>query len=403
MTTYDYVVVDKTGKQKRGSMEANDPEKVKEILKAEGLIPITVKEQSLLSKDISIGGKRVKPRDLAVFCRQFGSILSAGVPVIAALQMLVDQTENKNLQEAIKAVQLDVEKGETLAGAMRAQNEVFPPMLVNMVEAGEASGSLEVSLERMSVHFEKDAKLQSTVKKALVYPTVVLLVAIVVIIIMLVVVIPQFRDMFDELGSDLPPITQLVVNMSNGLKQFWWLFVLIIAGIVVGINVYRKTPNGERLFSKIGLTMPLLGTLTIKSSSARLARTMSTLMAAGIPLIDAVEITSRIMSNAIVRECLENTKEEVARGVPLSTPLRESDLFPAMVHHMTKIGEETGNVEGMLERVADYYDEEVENATEALMSVIEPLIIVLLAFIVGFILLSIYTPMLSLYDSIENG
>lgn len=403
MTTYDYVVVDKSGKQKKGSMEAGDPEKVKEVLKAEGLIPISVKEQSLLSKDISFGKKKVKPRDLAVFCRQFGSILTAGVPVIAALQMLVDQTENKNLKEAIKTVQLDVEKGETLAGAMRAQNEVFPPMLVNMVEAGEASGSLEVSLERMSVHFEKDAKIQSTVKKALVYPAVVLLVAVVVIIIMLVVVIPQFKDMFEELGSELPTITQMTVNVSNGLRQFWWLFVLIIAGIVLGVNTYRKTPNGERLFSKIALTMPLFGSLTIKSSSARLARTLSTLMAAGIPLIDAVEITARIMSNAIVREALENTKEEVARGVPLSTPLRESGLFPAMVHHMTKIGEETGNVEGMLEKVADYYDEEVENATEALMSVIEPVIIVLLAFVVGFIMLSIYTPMLSLYDSIDNG
>lgn len=402
MTTYDYVVVDKTGKQKRGSMEANDPEKVKEVLKAEGLIPITIKEQSILSKDISFG-KKVKPRDLAVFCRQFGSILAAGVPVIAALQMLVDQTENRNLKEAIKAVQMDVEKGETLAGAMRAQNEIFPPMLVNMIEAGEASGSLEISLERMSVHFEKDSRLQSTVKKAMVYPVVVLLVAIVVIIIMLVVVIPQFKEMFDELDSELPAITQLTVSMSNGLKNFWWLFILIIGGIVVGINVYRKTPNGERLFSKIALTMPLFGTLTIKSSSARLARTMSTLMAAGIPLIDAVEITARIMSNAIVREALDNTKEEVARGVPLSTPLRECGLFPAMVHHMTKIGEETGNVEGMLEKVADYYDEEVENATEAVMSIIEPLLIVSLAVVVGFIMLSIYMPMLSLYDSIDNG
>lgn len=403
MTTYDYVVIDKSGKQKKGSMDANDSEKVKEVLKADGLIPITIKEQNFLSKDISIGKKRVKARDLAVFCRQFGSILAAGVPVISALQMLTDQTENKNLRAAIKEVQLDVEKGETLAGAMRNQNEIFPPMLINMIEAGEASGSLEISLSRMSVHFEKDAKLQATVKKALVYPAVVLTVAIAVIIIMLVVVIPQFQEMFEEVGSDLPAMTLMIVGMSNAIRSFWWLFLLIIICIGVAINTYRKTPNGERLFSKIALTMPLFGSLTIKSSSARLARTLSTLMAAGIPLIDAVEITSRIMSNAIVRQCLDDTKEEVSRGVPLSTPLQESGLFPAMVHHMTKIGEETGNVEGMLEKVADYYDEEVENATEALMSIMEPLIIVLLAVIVGFILLAIYTPMLKLYDAIDNG
>lgn len=402
MPGYEYVVVDKNGKQKNGSMDAADPEKLKAILKADGLIPISVKEQSLLNKDINFGSRKIKPRDLSVFCRQFNSILSAGVTVISALQMLSEQTESKLLKEAIKGVQLDVEKGETLADAMRNQDEAFPSILINMVEAGEASGSLEVAFERMSVHFEKDARLKSMVKKAMVYPAVVLLVAIAVVIVMLLVVIPQFETMFSQLGSELPGITKFVVSASEFLKSWWWLLAAIIIAIVVGIRVYKKTPDGDMAFSKLMLNIPLFGKLTIKSSSARLARTMSTLLAAGISLIDAVEITARTMTNAVVRKCLEDAREEVSRGVPLSTPLASSEVFPPMVNHMTRIGEETGNIEGMLDKIADYYDEEVENATQALTAAMEPLIIVILAVLVGFILFAIYTPMLSLYSAAES-
>lgn len=402
MPGYEYVVVDKNGKQKNGSMDAADPEKLKAILKADGLIPISVKEQSILNKDINFGSRKIKPRDLSVFCRQFNSILSAGVTVISALQMLSEQTESKLLKEAIKGVQLDVEKGETLADAMRNQNEAFPSILINMVEAGEASGSLEIAFERMSVHFEKDARLKSMVKKAMVYPAVVLCVAIAVVIVMLLVVIPQFETMFSQLGSELPGITKFVISASEFLKNWWWLLAAIIVAIVVGIRVYKKTPDGDMAFSKLALNLPLFGKLTIKSSSARLARTMSTLLAAGISLIDAVEITARTMTNAVVRKCLEDAREEVSRGVPLSTPLASSEVFPPMVNHMTRIGEETGNIEGMLDKIADYYDEEVENATQALTAAMEPLIIVILAVLVGFILFAIYTPMLSLYSAAES-
>lgn len=403
MPSYEYVGVDKNGKQKKGSMEAADVEKVKELMKVEGLIPISVKEQGMLSKDINLGSKRIKPRDLSVFCKQFNSILSAGVTVISALQMLSEQTENKTLREAIKAVQLDVEKGESLASAMEKQREVFPSILIHMIEAGEASGSLEIAFERMSVHFEKDSRVRGMVKKALVYPAVVLVVAIAVVIVMLIVVIPQFEDMFKSLDSELPAITKMVVSMSDFILNFWWLLILLVVGIVIGIKTYSKTVKGQQLFSSIGLKAPLFGILTVKSSSARLARTLSTLLASGISLMEAVEITARIMGNAIVRKALEDAVEEVQRGVPLSTPLKECGIFPPMVHHMTKIGEETGNIEGMLDKIADYYEEEVENTTQALTAMLEPMVIVLLAVIVGFILLAIYTPMLSLYSAADNA
>lgn len=403
MATYDYVALDKSGKQIKKSMEAQNEERVKEFLKSEGLIPISVKEQTFLSKDISIGGKKVKARDLSIFCRQFNSILSAGVTILNALQMLADQTENKTLREAIKQVQIDVEKGESLTSSMIKHKDTFPPLLIHMVEAGEASGSLEIAFERMAIQFEKQAKVQSTVKKALVYPIVVMVVAVAVVILMLVVVFPQFEDMFAQLGSDLPWITKVVTAMSDFVKGFWWLLAVIVAGAVVGVRAFSKTPNGQLFFSKLALHMPAVGNLTIKSASATLSRTLSTLLAAGIPLVDAVDITSKVMNNIIIRSALDESVDEIKRGVPLSVPLREAGVFPPMVHQMTRIGEETGNVEGMLEKIADYYEEEVEAATAALTSLLEPLMIVVLGILVGFILLAIYMPILSMYTALDEA
>lgn len=403
MATYEYVAVDKSGKQKKGNMEAQNEQRVKEFLKNEGLIPISVKEQSFLSKDINLGSKKVKARDLSVFCRQFHSILCAGVTILNALQMLSEQTENKILREAVKQVQIDVEKGESLTSAMSKHKETFPPLMIHMVEAGEASGSLEVSFDRMALQFEKQAKVSGTVKKAMVYPAVVVVIAIVVVIVMLVVVFPQFEDMFDQLDGQLPAITRMVIAASDFVKAFWWLLAIIIGGAVFGIQTFRKTPNGQLLFSKIALNAPAVSNLTVKSASATFARTLSTLLAAGISLVDAVEITAKIIKNVIIKGALDDTVDEIKRGVPLSVPLQQCEVFPPMLYQMTRIGEETGNVEGMLDKIADYYEEEVETATAALVSLLEPVMIVVLGLLVGTILLAIYMPILSMYSAVENG
>ena len=403
MAAYEYMAVDKSGKQKKGTMEAQTEERVKDFLKAEGLIPISVKEQSVLSKEINIGSKKVKARDLSIFCRQFHSILTAGVTILNALQMLSDQTENKVLREATKQVQVDVEKGESLTSAMAKHEETFPPLLIHMVEAGEASGSLEISFERMAIQFEKQAKVSGMVKKALVYPIVVIVVAIAVVILMLVVVFPQFEEMFSQVDGELPAITRIVMAMSEFVQNFWWLLATLVSGAVFGIQTFRKTPNGQRLFSKMALNAPIVSNLSIKSASATFSRTLSTLMAAGIPIIDAVEITSKVIKNVIVKDALDNTVDEIKRGVPLSVPLRESEVFPPMLHQMTHIGEETGNVEGMLDKVADYYEEEVENVTASLTALLEPMVIIVLGLVVGFILLSIYMPILSMYSAVDQG
>jgi len=403
MPSFSYIMIDKQGKEKKGTMEAVNEDKVTLNLKSEGYIPISVVPQNIMSKDINITfGNPIKPRDLSVFCRQFVSILSAGVSIINALDMLSEQTENKVLSKAIKGVQIAVEKGETLADAMAAEKKVFPSLLIHMIEAGESSGNLEIAFGRMATQFEKDSRLRSQVKKAMIYPVVVGLVAVGVVFLMLIVVIPNFIGMFADMNMELPFMTQLVVNMSNFMKARWYVIIGVVIAIMVGINMYKQSPSGKIVIGELGLKMPLFGKLTTKSSSSRFARTLSTMLAAGIPMIEAIDITAKTMDNVIVRQTLLDAKEDVAKGLPLSIPLKKSGIFPPMVCHMTKIGEETGNIESMLEKLADYYDEEVEIATASLMAAMEPMIIVVLALVVGVLIISIMQPMMSMYSGLDN-
>lgn len=402
MASFSYIVISKDGKEKKGTMEASNEDKVLSTLRSEGYIVVSVVPQNILNKDINIKlGNPIKARDYSIFCRQFVSILSAGVSIISALDMLSEQTSNKEMSKGIKEVQIAVEKGETLTNAMKA-TKIFPGILIHMVEAGEASGNLEIAFERMASHFEKDAKIKSQVKKAMIYPMIIAVVAIGVIFLMMLVVVPTFMGMFTDMNVKLPYITQLVVSASDFVQKRWYIILGLITTILVGIRFYINTPAGKNLFGYIGLKMPLFGNLTIKSSSSRYARTLSTLLVAGIPMIEALEITAKTMDNVVVRQVLLDSKEEVTKGIPLSTPIKNSGIFPPMVCHMTKIGEETGNMEGMLEKVADYYDEEVEVTTQSLMAIMEPMIIVVLAIVVGGLLLAIMQPMMSMYGGIDN-
>ena len=402
MASFAYEIVDQTGKIKKGSLEADDREKALTMLKADGSIVTSLGEQDALSKDIKfeIGGKP-SARDYSVFCRQFVSMTKAGVSLLESLEMLGEQTENKRLANAVKNVKISVEKGESLTVSMREQ-KIFPDLLCSMVEAGEASGSLDTALDRMATHFEKDAKIKALVKKAAIYPAVVCAVAVAVIIVMLTVVVPSYSSMFEDMNTELPGITVAVVNASNFLKSKWYLVLIALAVTVGFFKWFKKTKTGEYFFAKLGLKIPMFATLTVKSSSARFARTASTLLGAGMSLVDTVEITSGIIDNKIISDALKNCKEEIIQGVPLSAPLKECGLFPPMVHHMVKIGEETGDIEGLLEKLADYYEEEVEMATQSLMAALEPLIIVLLAGIVIVLIGACMAPMLAMYNGMDN-
>lgn len=400
MAQYNYRAMDKSGKSKKGTIEAVNEDKAKERLRTEGLIIQDLKEQS--SGGIKLGSKKVKDRDLAVFCKQFVSILNAGVTIITALEMLSEQLDNRTLKVALQEAQSHVQKGGTLADAFKLNPKVFPPIMINMVSAGEMSGNLEVCFERLTTHFENANKLKSKVKGAMTYPIVILCVVIAVVILLLVKVIPQFAEMFEDMGSELPKPTQMLVNLSEFLQHKGWLVALVVVGIVVLLKYFGKTESGSLLYAKIGLKMPLFGNLTVKSAAATFSRTLSTLMASGIPLIDAIEQVAKMMNNRIIREGLLDARNQVAKGVPLSKPLRDMDIFPTMLPQMTKIGEETGNIEDMMDKVAEYYEMEVNAATDALTAMMEPMIIVLMAVVVGGIVIAIYSPMLSMYDAVDN-
>ena len=403
MPGFSYVAVDKRGKEKRGSLEAETRERALEQLKAEGLIPVSVREQGALNKEIDFSiGKKVKPRDLSVFCRQFVSITQAGVPMKEALQMLSEQTENKWLKRAISEVLLNVEKGNTLADSMRSQPDIFPPMLVNMVEAGEQSGSLEMAFSRMAVHFEKEAKLKATIKKATIYPIILVIAAIGVIAVMLLFVIPIFIDMFADLDIEMPAITMFVMNSSKWMTSHWYVVLAIIVGVVVAYKLIYRTTQGRLTIDRIKMKMPLFGKLTVKTACSQFARTMSTLLMSGISTIDALETTSKIVNNIHYTNAMLKAREEVMKGIPLSEPLEASGIFPPMVYHMTGIGEETGNVEEMLEKMADYYDEEVEMTTQSVLAAMEPIIILFMALIIGTLVIAVISPIASMYNGLDN-
>lgn len=401
MAEFQYRVITPEGKEKKGTMEGKSVEQVSGVLKAQKNVILSVSEASLMSRDInfSLGG-RVSARDYSIFCRQFVSIISAGVSIINALEMMRDQTENRTLKKALGEVYEDVLKGESMAGAMKKHSKVFPSMLCNMVEAGEASGSMEVAFERMAVQFEKENKLKQSVKKAMIYPIVLLVVMIGVLFLMMIWVIPNFMGMFAELDTELPPITQAVVNMSDFVITKWWLILLVVAAAIALFKAYAASPSGKFVLGGIALKIPVFGKLQTKSECARLGRTLCTLLGAGVPMMDAIEITGRSMENVRYKKAMMDAKDQVMRGMALSRPLKTCGLFPPMVVHMVSIGEETGNIETMLENVANYYEDDVQVATEQVMALMEPMIIVVMALVVGVLIMAIMQPMLILYESI---
>ena len=403
MATFGYEAIDSSGKALKGSVEADNIDKARQDLTGQGLVVVSVTEQNALTKDINIdiGGKPTA-RDLSVFCRQFVSMVRAGVTILDALKMLADATENKKLKQAIIEVRANAEKGESLADSLAQHPKIFPGLMINMVAAGEASGSLDKSMERMATQFERSNKTRALVKKAMMYPTVLCVVMIAVVIVMLVTVIPSYAKMFADLGTDLPGITKAVMVASDFVVAYWYILAPIIIAIIIGIKAFSKTDTGKHFFGKVVLKIPAANNLITKTASAQMARTLSTLLGSGVPLIEAVDIVSSTMTNVYFKEALEDAKDEITIGQPLSRPLERCGLFPPMVYHMTRIGEETGNTEDMLNKLADYYEEEVEMAVQTFMAAMEPVIIIVMAAVVGVLIGACMAPMLTMYQALEN-
>lgn len=404
MANYRYYVITPAGKEKRGVLNASDRQHAMTVLKNEGNTVISLDDPSIWSKDLEIPllRPRVKPRDMSIFCRQFVTLIDSGITIIRALEMLEAQTENKVLNEAIRETRSSVERGGTLSGSMKPHDRVFSPMFVNLVEAGEEAGKLDTSFERMARHYEKTEKLNNIVKKAVVYPVILSFVALLVVIVMLTYIVPMYARMFEGMNAELPAYTQFVVNLSNAMIRYWYLIILGLFVLIMGIKAAIATETGEHMLAHLALILPILGKLNKKNACAQFSRNLSTLLGAGVPIIEALEITSNTMNNVIYKYAVQDAREQVSRGIQLSVPLKESGIFPPMVYHMVGIGEETGGLDSMLDKVADYYEEEVMAATEQAAAAIEPLIIVFMAFIIIAIIGAVFGPMVSIYTNIDN-
>ncbi|MBQ8199559.1 MAG: type II secretion system F family protein [Lachnospiraceae bacterium] len=405
MAVYKYSAVDKSGKTVNGTIEADNEQRAAEQLKKEGKMPTEIKEQGILDKDINMADlfkKKIPVRDMSIFCRQFVSMHRAGVTILETMRMLTEQTENDRLRNGLQEVYLGVQKGESLAASMAKAPDVFPKLLIHMVSAGEASGSLDVAFERMAVQFEKSAKIQGLIKKTMVYPIMVLIVAVVVVIVMLTYIVPTFMNMFADMEIDMPAITLAVVAASDWLKANWLLALVIVVVLTFVIRWFVRTETGEIFVAKMAIKIPLFADLTVKQNAAKFARNLSTMLAAGISMPDAVEIVAETMSNRYFTTAMKDARSDVMQGIPLSQPIEKCGLFPPMVHHMVRIGEETGNIETMLDTLAEYYEEEVEVATESLMAALEPLMIIGLAAICMVIIGAVLAPMASMYTGLDN-
>ncbi|MCI5740209.1 MAG: type II secretion system F family protein [Lachnospiraceae bacterium] len=403
MKSYSYVAIESDGKEKKGSVEADNVEKAEAKVRSMGLIPLEMKEQTRLREDIrSSKKKKVSPRDLSVFCRQFVSMLRAGVTIVDALDMLIQQTENKVLAQAISETKREIGKGSTLSEAMRTQIDVFTPMLVNMIEAGESSGSIDASMDRMAVQFEKTSRLNGLIIKSMIYPIVLMCVAVVILIVTVTYVIPRYMKMFEGYDFKMPALTVGLMKMSDFVIDHAVIIIAIIVAIVFGIHKWKQTDAGKEFFGKLAIKLPVFKKLNIKTYASMFSRTLSTLLLAGIPMMDALDNVAKTMKNVLYREELLRAKDEVSKGIPLSEPLKRGGMFPPMVVHMLSIGEETGEIEAMLDKLADYYDEEVEMSTQTILAFMEPVIIIFMAVIVVILIAAIMGPMLTLYNDVGN-
>ena len=402
MPDFSYIAVDREGKQVKGSIQSPDEGSVRAKLKIDGLTLVSLKRQSLLTRDLTLGTGKVKTRDMSVFCRQFASVLTAGVTVVEALRMLAEQTENKTLKNALLKTRENVQQGDTLAEAMAKSPKIFDSMFTNMVAAGEESGNLENCIVRLGTQLEKSAKLKSMVKGAMIYPIAVLIIALGVLIIMSIAVVPKFETMFKDMGTTLPGSTRALMAFSEFIMTKWYLVIIVIFAVFTLIGAIKKTPQGKRFFGRLALKLPIFGDLNRKSQAASFSRTMSTLVSSGMGITAALEIAARAMSNVIYRDILIKAKDEVEQGIPLSVPIRKAPEFPSMVNNMLAVGEESGNIENMLVKVAEYFEEETEQTTANLSTILQPVIIILLGGIVGWIVLSLYQPMISMYGGMGN-
>ncbi len=404
MSTYVFKAIDLTGQQAKGEVEAESKQSVADQLKAKGLIVLDIADKRT-SKDIELPwSNRIKLGDLSVMTRQLATMVSSGMTILRALYVLEAQTENPKLTAALVAVRKDVEAGLPLSDALERHPKVFNPLYVAMTRAGETGGVLEESMLRIADQLEKEESLRRQVKSAMAYPIVILTFALVVMLGMVAFIVPVFAGVFEEIGGDaeLPKMTQFVMGISGVITGQWYLLIAGTVALVIGFAKFKKTPRGRGLWERFLLRIPFkIGDIFHKVALARWSRTFSALMGAGVPLLQAIEITKQTAGNVVVEEAMDGVTASVKAGGTIAQPLMDSPVFPSMVGHMVKVGEETGALTTMLSKIGDFYEDQVAASVKALTSILEPVMIVFIGGIVGFIVISMYLPLFSVYDQIK--
>jgi len=403
MALYTYRALDKEGEIIQDKLEGSGEMAVAHELRQQGLLVINVKEQSATQKDILEPFKRIKLLDLVVFSRQLATMINAGLPIVRALYILSEQTENPKLKDVVVEVRKDVEAGSSLSQALEKHPKAFSRLYVEMVKAGEIGGILDGVLLRVADQLERDQDLRRKVRGAMIYPVFVLAFAILAASFMLIFIVPVFAGLFQDLGGTLPLPTRICIVLSHILGSFWG--ILVYAGMALCVVMFlrwKKSEQGRKAWGRVVLKIPAkIGDVVKKVALARFARTLATLSAAGVPILQAIEITATSSGNWVVEKALLKSRDAVREGIPLYKPLEGEPIFPPMVTRMIAVGEETGDVDGMLTKIAEFYESEVDAAVKALTSIIEPIMIVVVGSIVGFIVISMYLPMFKIYELIE--
>lgn len=398
MAKFKYSARDQQGKVVDGNLEAKNIASATDALHDQGLIVVSLKEAGGIDfeklSEINVGGIPMKEK--VIFMRQMATMVGAGLPLTRSLEIMIQQASNPKFKKILQNVLASIQSGKTLADSFRVEEDVFDQVTINLIEAGEESGNLENILEKIAVELEEKNALTRKIKSAMIYPAIILIVIIAVIVLMMLVLVPSMADMYKDFGSELPFATRFLMSMSDFFVNYWWVILSVILVLGVGFKYYKDTPKGKRNIDKLLLKVPSLGTILSKIQLSQFTRILSLLLGSGVPIIKAIDLTASSLGNLMFRETLEEAKNEVEKGGPLAIPIARSEYYPLLVSSMIAVGEETGEIDSVLAKVAEYYKEEVDTATSNLSSLLEPVFLVIMGLAIGFIAVAVYMPMFQL-------
>lgn len=402
MAVFRYQGRDKTGKSKSGRITADNRKEAILKLRENGIAVRTIEElTSILYKEINFGTKKIKSKDFVLYLRQFSTLLKAGVSLVDATHILAKQTSNKVLKKTLLDLVQSLEEGKPYSDGAEKHRNVFPPMFVNMMRAGEAGGNMDEILDRMAEYYEKHHRTMQKVISAMTYPITVAILTVVIVIFLLATVVPTFANMLESFGGELPWITRVVIHIGSFFQSFWWLFVLLVIGFYVVYRLIRSNPNTKYYLDYGMLKIPIFGILIQKAELSRFTRTLSSLFNSSVPILQSLTILERVINNEVIKRVLRESRESIQSGESMAVPMEKHWAFPPMVTQMIAIGEKSGTLDMMLAKVADFYDMEVDNATDQIKSLIEPLMVIILAIAVGGVVASVAVPMFSLFETIQ--